>query len=262
MRRIGNRKMDIKRLTPVIPGIFTFGNLFCGFFAIIHSMGPKPLSAAWFIFLGAFLDLLDGKVARMTKGASRIGVQLDSLADFTTFGIAPVAMLYAVGLFDMFGWKLAVGILYIFAGAFRLARFNVAAESGRDDFFYGLPIPVAAVTIASGLVFIDKVWPPIMGNGVLGGIAVLAWLMISQVKYPKHPPRIDFSNRWNFLILIPLLSIILALILFPVYTIYPLMVLFVLHGLIREVIVTLSRETRGTGRKDDNDEEIPFESDG
>jgi len=250
MRGFTGRKVEVKKLAPAIPGLFTFGNLICGLFAILHSMGSRPLYAAWFIFLGAFLDMLDGKVARMTRGSTRIGVQLDSLADFTTFGIAPLALLHALGLFDMHDWRLAVAILYVFAGAYRLARFNVSAKDEGMRVFCGLPIPAAAVTIASALLFIDKVWPPVEGRGILGGIALLAWLMISQVKYPKTLPRINFGKKRNLILIIPILLLILALILFPIYLIYPLMMLYILFGVVSELKYAF------TGKKGDGDENL------
>ncbi len=167
MREERHSKVDMRRFAPALPGLFTFGNLVCGFFALLHAMGDRPYDAAWFIFLGAFLDALDGKVARKVKATSSIGIQLDSLADFITFGVAPVALMRAVGLFDLGDWKLAVGILYLFAGAYRLARFNVSAKLEGVTYYEGLPIPIAAVTVSSGILFINKVWPPIHGTGAL-----------------------------------------------------------------------------------------------
>jgi len=246
--------MGIKRFAPAIPGFFTFGNLVCGFFALLHTMGPKPENAAWFIFLGAFLDLLDGKLARLTRGATRIGIQLDSLADFMTFGVAPVALMHSVGLFTLRDWKLAVGILYLFASAFRLARFNVSAKLEGANHFYGLPTPCAAIAVAGGILFIQKVWPPVYGTGALGSVAVLAWLMVSNVRYPKWFPKTDLSKGVKSLLIIPLFIVILALILFPVYTIYPLIVIYIIVGLIRELIYTLSRRTARTLESEDNDE--------
>ncbi len=243
MRDDTNRKMDVRRLAPAIPGLFTFGNLICGIFAILHTMGHNPLSAVWFIFLGAFLDALDGKVARMTKTNSGLGIELDSLADFTTFGIAPIALLHSVGLFSLRDWRLAVGILYTVAGAYRLARFNVRAKGTYHNYFTGLPIPVAAVTIASALIFINDVWPPIEGRGVLGGIAVLAWLMISQVKYPKKISKRKLSRTKTIILLFPILLLISALILYPSYVLYPLMMLYIFFGLIKEIITALSSKT-------------------
>ncbi len=256
MRRKPGRKMDVKRFAPAIPGLFTFGNLICGLFAILHAMGPKPLSAVWFIILGAFLDAMDGKVARIAKADSSIGIELDSLADFTTFGIAPVALMHAVGLFSLRDWRLAVGILYTVAGSYRLARFNLSAQCSREDYFCGLPIPAAAVAIASSLVFINDVWPPIEGRGVLGGIALLAWLMISQVKYPKKISIAKISRTLKILLIIPILILILGLILYPSYLIYPMVMIYIVYGFVKEIIAVLS------GRYGEDDVDIQSEDNG
>ena len=262
MRRIADRKTDLSGLRPVLPGLFTFGNLLCGFLALLHAMGDNPANAAWFILIGAFLDSLDGKVARMTKSSSPMGIQLDSLADFLTFGIAPVAMMRGVGLFDLRDWRFAVAILYLFAAAFRLARFNVNATLDGADYFIGLPTPVAAVTVSSGILFIQKVWPPVIGTGSLGGVAVMAWLMVSNVRYTKRIPRFSPSKKETVLIIVPILLLILALILAPVYLIYPISLLYVAHGLVREVLNAVTRRKGDSDGTIQGDGEGPQEGDG
>ncbi|HDG67872.1 MAG TPA: CDP-diacylglycerol--serine O-phosphatidyltransferase, partial [candidate division Zixibacteria bacterium] len=87
-------KKRIKRFAPIVPGIFTMGNMFSGFVSILHSTAGKTISGAWLIILGAVFDLLDGKIARMTRTTSEIGVQLDSFSDFLTFGVAPGVLLF------------------------------------------------------------------------------------------------------------------------------------------------------------------------
>jgi len=260
MRREHNSKMALKSLAPAIPGLFTFGNLLCGFLALIHAMGPRPSQAAWFILIGGFLDFLDGKVARATNTSSSLGIQLDSLADFFTFGVAPVAMMRGVGLFDLGSWKLAVGIVYLFSGAFRLARFNVDASPEPKDFYTGLPIPAAAVTISSGILFIEEVWPPIYGTGSLGGMVVLAFLMVSNIQYPKKLKWTVFGKKKIVFLIIFCFIVILALILIPDYIIYPIMIIYIAYGLLRGLAIKLgwrknkneeiSSDNKGTENKD------------
>jgi CDP-diacylglycerol--serine O-phosphatidyltransferase len=236
MRRNPHRKVAIRKFAPAIPGIFTFGNLLCGFLALLHTFGDKPESAAWFIFIGAFLDAIDGRVARITKCSSDFGIQFDTLADFLTFGVAPVALMHAVGLFDIRGWKLAAGILYLFAAAFRLARFNVDAKPEGVLHFKGLPTPIAAIAVASGILFINEFWPPIHGTGVLGGIAAISWLMVSNVRYPKSLPKWNLTGAGKIALAFGATILILALILFPIYIIYPITLIYIFHGLIRWVV--------------------------
>ncbi|MCK5832915.1 CDP-diacylglycerol--serine O-phosphatidyltransferase [bacterium] len=262
MRRKLDSQKNLDNLRPVVPGVFTFGNLLCGFLAILHAMGDNPINAAWFILIGAFLDALDGKVARLAKGATPLGVQLDSLADFLTFGIAPIIMMFGVGCFDLRDWRLAIGLLYLFAGAYRLARFNLEAVPEGVDNFTGLPIPAAALTVASGVLFIQKVWPPIVGNGSLGGVAIMAWLMVSNVPYPKRLPRFKLSRQKSIVFVIPILILILGLILAPVYLIYPMMIIYVAFGLARAVFNSLTHRKERLDEKFQSNGECSKEGDG
>lgn len=255
MRGKRHRKVALRSLAPAVPGIFTFGNLLCGFFALLHTFGERPENAAWFIFIGAFLDILDGKVARITKTSSNLGIQLDTIADFLTFGIAPVMLMYAVGLFTIRSWRLAVGIIYLFAGAFRLARFNVGATIESAKSHVGLPIPVAAVAIASGILFIEKLFPPLVGKGAIGAVAILAWLMVSNVRYLKGFPKIHFDKYLVLLIVPFIIAFVFGLIFYPIYLIFPLTLIYILFGLVKETICAI------THKKELLPDEISCESD-
>ena len=134
----------------VIPNLITAGNLFWGFFAIIKSLNGQFGWAAYAIFLAAVFDMLDGRVARLTKGTSEFGVQFDSLCDAVSFGVAPAFMMFQYSLhsFGRLGWIAC--FLYMACGVLRLARFNVLSSIGKTSGdFAGLPIPMAAVTVAS-----------------------------------------------------------------------------------------------------------------
>ncbi|MFH1892512.1 MAG: CDP-alcohol phosphatidyltransferase family protein, partial [Candidatus Zixiibacteriota bacterium] len=85
----------------LFPNSFTMGNMMCGFLSILSTLEGNAITAAWLIVLGAFLDSLDGKVARLTKVTSRFGVELDSLSDFLTFGVSTGVLLYAFKFHDM-----------------------------------------------------------------------------------------------------------------------------------------------------------------
>ncbi len=134
----------------VIPNLITAGNLFWGFFAIIKSLNGQFAWAAYAIFLAAVFDMLDGRVARLTKGTSEFGVQFDSLCDAVSFGVAPAFMMFQYSLhsFGRLGWIAC--FLYMACGVLRLARFNVLSSIGKTSGdFAGLPIPMAAITVAS-----------------------------------------------------------------------------------------------------------------
>ena len=134
----------------ILPNLITTGNLFFGFFSIVKSMQQDFIWAATAIFVAAIFDILDGRVARLTKGVSDFGVQYDSLCDLVSFGLAPSFLMYQYSLenYGRIGWILC--FIYLSCGALRLARFNVQSLVGKSSSdFNGLPIPVAACLIAS-----------------------------------------------------------------------------------------------------------------
>jgi CDP-diacylglycerol--serine O-phosphatidyltransferase len=88
----------VRNIKGIFPGIFTAGNMFCGFVSVLSSFDGEIGFAAWMIILAGFFDALDGMVARFSKSASRFGVELDSFADLLSFGIAPVVMFYSLNL--------------------------------------------------------------------------------------------------------------------------------------------------------------------
>ncbi|MCX6126791.1 MAG: CDP-diacylglycerol--serine O-phosphatidyltransferase [Proteobacteria bacterium] len=134
----------------ILPNLITTGNLFFGFFSIVRSLHGQFGWASGAIFLAAIFDVLDGRVARLTKGTSEFGVQYDSLCDAVSFGVAPAFLMYQYGLGQMgrVGWVAC--FLFMACGALRLARFNVLSAIGKaSGDFTGLPIPMAAITVAS-----------------------------------------------------------------------------------------------------------------
>ena len=108
----------------IIPSLFTTGNVFCGFYSFIAALNENYNLAAWAIILAILFDILDGRIARMTKTTSAFGMQYDSLADVISFGMAPAFLCYSWILkpFDRIGWMAA--FLFLLCAALRLARFN------------------------------------------------------------------------------------------------------------------------------------------
>ncbi len=149
------KKKDRRRFRGVylLPNLITSGSLFGGFYAIVAAMDGRFYAAAWAILVSMILDGLDGRVARMTKTTSGFGVQYDSLADLVAFGVAPgiLAYLWALKDFKQFGW--AAAFLFVVCGALRLARFNVQQGSFDPRYFNGLPIPAAAMMVATTVAF-------------------------------------------------------------------------------------------------------------
>ncbi|MDR0239391.1 MAG: CDP-diacylglycerol--serine O-phosphatidyltransferase, partial [Deltaproteobacteria bacterium] len=139
----------------ILPNLLTTASLFAGFLGMIWALDGDFDGAAMAILFAAFMDGLDGKVARLTNTASEFGVQYDSLADLAAFGIAPALVLWQWHL-QAFG-RLGMAAAFVFAvcGALRLARFTVSANQATTSkkFFPGLPIPAAGSRIATFILF-------------------------------------------------------------------------------------------------------------
>lgn len=150
------KKPKIGGAVYVLPNLLTTGNLFWGFFAIMKALQEQFAWAGSAILLGAVFDMLDGRVARLTKGTSEFGVQYDSLCDLVSFGCAPAIIMYQYGLhsYGRIGWIFC--FLFMACGALRLARFNVMSGIGKaSGDFTGLPIPMAAAVVATFVLFMN-----------------------------------------------------------------------------------------------------------
>ena len=178
------------------PSTFTLLNLLSGFYAIIMTAQGDFEKASWLIVAAGLFDAMDGMMARLVDGVSDFGIELDSLSDIVSFGVAPSFLLYEFGLvrLGLLGGVLAA--LPAICGAVRLARYNVSF-SEKEDYFEGLPIPAqAAAVVAFILVFDDAAW----FNGLERGrvsilvpmVITLSVLMVSTVRFdalPKPTPR-------------------------------------------------------------------------
>ncbi len=134
----------------ILPSLFTLANMFCGYACVVYAMRGEYETAAPFIGFAIVLDMLDGRIARLTGTASDFGVEFDSLADVISFGVAPAILSFAWGLAPLgrLGW--ALGFLFVSAAALRLARFNIQSASGGDKrYFVGMPSPAAAAVPAA-----------------------------------------------------------------------------------------------------------------
>ncbi|MGD9669543.1 MAG: CDP-diacylglycerol--serine O-phosphatidyltransferase [Hyphomicrobiaceae bacterium] len=173
----------------LVPNFFTLLGLSAGLTSIRMSIeGRYDLALAAIVF-AALLDGLDGRVARLLKASSRFGAELDSLADFVNFGVAPAVMIFTWGLGDLksFGW-IAV-MIFALASALRLARFNVMIDEDKPrwqkDFFTGMPTPAAAIVVllpvylaSIGFDLRDARW---MKNIIIFYTLVIAFLMVSNI---------------------------------------------------------------------------------
>lgn len=235
----------MNRYRGIFPGIFTMGNLFCGFASILSSIkGENPTEAAWLIVIAAFFDFLDGLVARISRSSSRFGVELDSLVDIVSFAVAPAVLLYSYKMIDFGSWGWILGFTFIMAGAFRLARFNLNAKLEAKTNFIGLPIPAAAVTLASFVIFSEYIWGEIRLDRFLSIMIILfSALMVSTIEY-ETIPRFDLSVRKDRLKILLLFIAGLALMIKTRLVLFPVLVLYILSGPAKLVVGLINKNVR------------------
>ena len=174
----------LRRSVFVLPSLFTVANLFCGYFAIIATMNGRYSEAAIAIATAILLDSMDGSIARLTNTTSEFGLQLDSLSDIISFGLAPSILVLKWGFLPNIDTRLAIAAAFAFTicGAMRLARFNV--QSGNLKHFVGLPIPAAGGMIASIVYFFkEPISDPLYAGIMVAVTLILAFLMVGSLRY-------------------------------------------------------------------------------
>ncbi len=210
-KRIQMAKM--KKGIFILPSLLTLCSIFLSFYSIILALKGDFLLAGALILAAGFFDKIDGAVARLTNTTSRFGVELDSLADVISFGVAPAILMYvwALAPHGRVGWVSA--FLFVACGALRLARFNVQTGTIDPKRFNGLPIPAAAVMVATTVMFFHRLElnPSDFGVHLLTLTVALAFLMVSSVKFHAFKDltlvkRKPFSSTVAFLLLLALIA--------------------------------------------------------
>jgi CDP-diacylglycerol--serine O-phosphatidyltransferase len=181
-----HRQVPVRML---VPNFFTLLALCAGLTSIRMGIEGRYELALGAIVFAALLDGIDGRVARLLKASSRFGAELDSLADFVNFGVAPAFLIFNWGLGDLksLGWICVM--IFALASALRLARFNVAIEEDRPKwqsaYFIGMPTPAAAIVVLLP-VFIERLGfdfrsSAITLNVVLVYTLLIAFMMVSTI---------------------------------------------------------------------------------
>jgi len=211
-RRREDRPHRFRRGVYLLPSLFTVANLFCGYACVVYATRADFDTAALFIGVAMVLDTLDGLIARLTNSTSAFGVQLDSLADVVSFGMAPAILAFTWGLWPLkrLGW--AAGFIYVTAAAMRLARFNIQTTTAADKrHFVGLPSPAAGAVIASTVyLWPDGLQEPRAAWPALAMVLVPAFLMVSTIRF-RSVKAIDVGWRRSYLALF-LAAVVIALI--------------------------------------------------
>ena len=211
-RRRGDRPQRFKRGVYLLPSMFTVANLFCGYGCVVKATQGDFDTAAILIGIAMILDTLDGFVARLTKTSSAFGVQLDSLADVVSFGLAPAILAFTWGLWPLnrLGW--AAGFIYLTAAAMRLARFNIQTTTPTDKrYFVGMPSPAAGGVIASTIyLFPEGPQDRETALAALVMVMVPALMMVSTIRF-RSVKAIDLGWQRSYFALF-LIAVVLALI--------------------------------------------------
>jgi CDP-diacylglycerol--serine O-phosphatidyltransferase len=267
-------RRGVKKGLYLIPSLFTAANIGMGFFAVMASLRgfqllaqPNPdvaWAAAYFdnaaraIGWAVLFDMLDGRIARMTKTTTEIGVQLDSIADVVTFGLAPAVLAYVWGYggsliegtaAHQFGWF--ISFMYLMCGAFRLARFNVQSSRPRilaegtikvdKKSFVGLPIPVAGGLIAAIVHFSPS---PLISLGperarvysvlMITLMGTLSVMMVSTLRFSSF--KTVGTKVRSMRIVILSLAVGMLIFLYSQYVLLAIVITYILHGLLSRVI--------------------------
>ncbi|MCG3118611.1 MAG: hypothetical protein ALAOOOJD_00851 [bacterium] len=222
----------------VAPNLFTIFNLFLGFFAILSSVQGRFVTAAWLIIVATVCDMLDGKIARATRGYSNFGIEFDSLADVVSFGVAPAVMIYLAQLQHLSFLGLIISFTLLASGAIRLARFNTRTTGfTKSRFFEGMPIPSGATLICSYVLFSFHYWDTMRLPGITVLLMLMASvLMVSTVEFDSMPAFSFRHGRRNTVQMLLLVTGTALILIFREKILFPLSLLFIFTQLSRAVV--------------------------
>ncbi len=233
------------------PGFLTVMNLFLGFYAVILTASENYVMASWLVILAGIFDAFDGKVARATKSYSQFGIEFDSLADVISFGLAPSFLIYQVHLNQMGPAGLIISFFPLVFGAIRLARFNVHITGFNKENFQGLPIPAAAATLASFIIFNYHFWQELwMPSLILPLVVLVSILMVSTIEFDAMPKFSFHSGKRNNFMLSVLLLATTLVVFFPQEALFPLAFAYILYSTLRSLF--------HIGRSGEDDEDNHF----
>ena len=280
-------RRGVKKGLYIIPSLFTAGNIGMGFLSVMSSLrGFQLLGAATPDIAGAtahfdkaaiaigfalLFDMLDGRIARLTKTTTEIGIQLDSIADVVTFGLAPAVLAYVWGYgatltegseLHSLAWFLS--FMYLICGAFRLARFNVQASRPRilaegtpkvdKKSFVGLPIPVAGGLIAALVHFSPA---PLLSFGpdkarlysglLMVLVGFLSLMMVSTWRFSSFKTVGTRVRSMRTIILA--LSVGTLIVLYSQYVLLGIVLTYILHGLLSRIVSIFWRRSESAEAK-------------
>lgn len=235
--------MDFRRAKYILPNLFTLTSIGAGLFSIHLSTTAETVSgltlAAWLLVVSMVCDAFDGRVARMTRTETEFGIQLDSLADAISFGVAPAFLLYHWGLSEWGAIGLAVVVVYVSCAVLRLARFNVLSARGEGveskKYFVGLPTPLAAGAVVS-VVLAHLSYTGSSATGAAVSVSVitvgLGLLMVSNVRYRTFKDVNLEGGVWAAFSALIATTVLVTLLAEPSITFVLLMIAYIALGLV------------------------------
>jgi CDP-diacylglycerol--serine O-phosphatidyltransferase len=234
----------------VAPNLFTIFNLFLGFFAIVSSTQGRYVTAAWLIIVATVCDMLDGKIARATRGYSNFGIEFDSLADVVSFGVAPAVMIYLAQLNQLGAFGLVISFTQLAAGAIRLARFNTRTSGFvKSRFFEGMPIPSGATLLCSYVLFSYHHWEAMRLPGIsVLLVLVISVLMVSTIEFDAMPYFSFRHGKKNTVQMLLIMAGVMLVLIYRGRVLFPLTLLFIFIQLSRAVVHHL---------REDDEEPLP-----
>ena len=246
------KKDELKKGIYIIPSLFTCGNMSCGILSVFSSIDGQFVNAAWFLIGALACDILDGRIARMTKTTSEFGMQLDSMSDLISFGIAPAMMMYLLVLNTMGKIGVAIAVLFVLCSALRLSRFNVLSQTGEArKHFVGLPTPASAGVIISFVLSYELLSPqgyslnvnnvktipvlmelmPAFFNIMPVVIVVLSFLMVSNIPYLSFK-RLKLTRVRTIELMAVVIVLIILVVVYPQNTIFIIFSVYAASGLL------------------------------
>jgi len=234
-------RKDPPPIAYLLPNFFTAASIFSGFYSISLALQSSFESASWFVFLALIFDGLDGRVARLTNTATHFGVEFDSLADIVAFGVAPALLMYLY-IGDEYGRiGIVASALFIIFGAVRLARFNVMTSRIEPSVFIGLPIPTAAIMIATAILLMERYEQISHIHVLLLPLSVLlSVLMVSNIRYPSFK-KLNMRAIHFTRFLIGVIVLALMVFVYPIEGMALLGAMYLLYGPLRATYYLIRR---------------------
>ncbi len=238
---------QMRRVVVVVPSLFTLFNLFFGIWSMVLAARGEFYRAGWYIVFAGILDLLDGRLARLSNTGTRFGAELDSLVDIVSFGVAPAFLTYMLvfGTAGQAEWIFCY--FYVMAAAIRLARFNLTQAGKAKHAFIGLPSPAAGITLATYYPFTQtdfyqEVLRDLPWHHLLQLLMILLTiLMVSNVRYAAMPRVGLRSVRGVLGLAIILLTLVFGIVDHDIF-LFPLGIAYMSYGVLRAAFLGLLSE--------------------